>query len=119
MTSTEVDGRFWLNIDGQSVAGSGRIQLLEQVALTGSISAAARTMQMSYKAAWDAIDAMNNRARQPLVLRRAGGPHGGGTSLTEYGRELIRQYRAAEAKHQAFLHRLSEHLPSPGKPEAE
>ena len=110
MTSTEVDGRFWLNIDGESFAGSGRIQLLEQVALTGSISAAARAMQMSYKAAWDAIDAMNNLAAQPLVLRQAGGAHGGGTVLTPYGMQVVDQFRQAEAEHQRFLAELAESI---------
>ncbi|TVS10122.1 MAG: LysR family transcriptional regulator [Wenzhouxiangella sp.] len=108
MTLPEVDGRFWLSIDGHSFAGSGRITLLEKIAATGSISAAARAMGMSYKAAWDAIDAMNNLADEPLLLRQAGGQHGGGTVLTRHGVQVIEQYRAAETVHRRFLAELAE-----------
>jgi molybdate transport system regulatory protein len=107
MLDTEIDGRFWLNVDGHSFAGSGRITLLEQVHATGSISAAARAMGMSYKAAWDAIDAMNNLAEQPLLLRQAGGRHGGGTKLTAHGERVIRQFRQVEHAHQRFLRELA------------
>lgn len=106
----DVDGRFWLNVEGKGFLGGGRIELLEQVAATGSISAAARAMGMSYKAAWDAIDAMNNLADQPLLIRQVGGRHGGGSRLTEYGQWVIRQYRAAEHEHQRFMDRMRENL---------
>ena len=117
---TEVAGRFWLNVEGKGFLGLGRIELLEQIEATGSISAAARTMGMSYKAAWDAIDAMNNLADEPLLIRQVGGRHGGGTQLTEYGRRVIRQYRAAEQEHQRFMDRMREdleHLGTMGAPE--
>ncbi|MEE4639578.1 MAG: TOBE domain-containing protein [Wenzhouxiangella sp.] len=107
MLEPEIDGRFWLNIDGHSFAGSGRINLLEQVQATGSISAAARAMGMSYKAAWDAIDAMNNLAEEPLLVRQAGGRHGGGTQLTAHGEQVIRQFRQVELAHQRFLQELA------------
>lgn len=107
MSQTEVDGRFWLRIDGNSFAGSGRIELLEQIQASGSISAAARAMGMSYKAAWDAVDAMNNLAERPLVLRQAGGAHGGGTVLTAHGLRVIEQFRHAETIYQRFLEELT------------
>ena len=118
MTQAEIDGRFWLHIDGSSFAGNGRIQLLEQIQATGSISAAARAMRMSYKAAWDAVDAMNNLAEQPLVIRQAGGPHGGGTALTEYGLQVIRHYRAAEHEHRMFMRLMRENLEKRGLDDA-
>ncbi|NDY96496.1 LysR family transcriptional regulator [Wenzhouxiangella sp. C33] len=107
---TDFDGRFWLNVDGRAFAGSGRITLLEQVHASGSISAAARAMGMSYKAAWDAIDAMNNLADQPLVVRQAGGQRGGGTVLTDYGQRVISHYRAAQREHRRFMNRLDAKL---------
>ncbi|WP_338063108.1 TOBE domain-containing protein [Wenzhouxiangella limi] len=110
MLQTDFDGRFWLNVDGRAFAGSGRITLLEQVHASGSISAAARAMGMSYKAAWDAIDAMNNLADQPLVVRQAGGQRGGGTVLTDYGQRVISHYRAAQREHRRFMNRLDAKL---------
>lgn len=101
-----ISGRFWLERGEQPFLGHGRIELLEQIAATGSISQAARAMGMSYKAAWDAVDAMNNVSEEPLVLRSTGGKHGGGTRLTDHGRKLIEVYRTAEQEYQQFLQRL-------------
>ncbi len=103
-----VSGRFWLNRGERPFLGHGRIELLEQIAATGSISQAARAMGMSYKAAWDAVDAMNNLADEPLVRRSAGGRHGGGTQLTDHGRRLIEVFKAAEQEYQGFLRRLGQ-----------
>ncbi|WP_374328294.1 TOBE domain-containing protein [Azonexus sp.] len=87
--------------------GDTRIRLLEAIDHQGSISQAAKAVPLSYKAAWDAVDAMNNLAEQPLVLRSTGGKHGGGTQLTDYGRKVIALYRALEAEYQAALDRLT------------
>ncbi|CCJ48930.1 TOBE domain-containing protein [Bordetella parapertussis] len=77
--SLQLDGTLWLRSGDQPWGGQHRIDLLAQIEATGSISAAARAAGMSYKDAWDAIDAMNNLAGEPLVLRSAGGRGGGGT----------------------------------------
>lgn len=95
-----------LDLDEQRFVGHGRIELLRRIGETGSISAAARAMGMSYKQAWDAVDAMNNLAARPLVTRQAGGRHGGGSVLTDEGRRLIAVYEAAAREHQRFLARL-------------
>ena len=87
--------------------GDIRIRLLEAIAIHGSISQAAKKVPISYKAAWDAIDNMNNLAEQPLVLRSAGGRQGGGTQLTAYGKKVVALYRALEAEYQAALDRLT------------
>ncbi len=101
---SRIDGHFWFAGD----IGPGRIALLERIQETGSISAAARGAGMSYKAAWDAVDTMNNLTDAPLVARRTGGRCGGGTRLTAEGRQLVRVYRTAEGEFQAFLSRLGE-----------
>ncbi|HEY0289272.1 MAG TPA: TOBE domain-containing protein [Pseudomonas sp.] len=87
-----------------------RIRLLEQIGVCGSISQAAKAVPLSYKAAWDAIDAMNNMAAQPLVVRVTGGRQGGGTQLTDYGRSIAAMYRALELEYQVALDRLSVRL---------
>jgi molybdate transport system regulatory protein len=87
--------------------GDTRVRLLEAIAEHGSISQAAKHVPLSYKAAWDAVDAMNNLADQPLVLRSTGGRAGGGTLLTEHGRRVVAMYRAVEAEYQQALDRLA------------
>ncbi|MES1925536.1 TOBE domain-containing protein [Salinisphaera sp. T31B1] len=87
--------------------GSQRVALLEQIAATGSLAAAARAVGLSYKGAWDAINAINNLADTPLVARSAGGSGGGGSQLTARGRQLVRTYRAAEEEQARFLERLN------------
>ncbi|HEX2604462.1 MAG TPA: TOBE domain-containing protein [Oxalicibacterium sp.] len=72
------------------------LELLERIDASGSISAAATAMGMSYKAAWQAVEAINNLSREPLVVRQPGGSSGGGTSLTEYGRRMVATYRRLE-----------------------
>ena len=100
-------GKLEVATEFGSFLGDTRIRLLEAIATHGSISQAAKAVPLSYKAAWDAIDAMNNLADQPLVLRSTGGKNGGGTLLTDHGRKTIALYRALEAEHQAALDRLS------------
>lgn len=87
--------------------GDTRIRLLEAIDSLGAISRAAKQIPMSYKAAWDAIDTMNNLAAQPLVIRAAGGRQGGGTLLTAYGKRMVAMYRALEVEYQLALDRLT------------
>lgn len=94
--------------------GDTRIRLLEAIERYGSISQAAKAVPLSYKAAWDAVDAMNNLAEEPLVDRSVGGKHGGGTRLTDYGRRLVAMYRAVEMEYQEALNRLAEKLGDAG-----
>lgn len=103
-----VDGRLWLEKSGEAFLGHGRIALLKQIEQSGSISAAAREMGMSYKAAWLAVDSMNNLADKPLVEREAGGRHGGGTRLTDEGRLMLEVFGRVEEEYRHFLGRLSD-----------
>jgi molybdate transport system regulatory protein len=97
----EVDSEFG------TFLGDTRIRLLEAIEQNGSILQAAKAVPLSYKAAWDAIDAMNNLSEQPLVIRSTGGKNGGGTLLTDYGRKVVALYRALEAEYQQALERLT------------
>jgi molybdate transport system regulatory protein len=104
--------RGTLEIEGVlgTFLGDTRIRLLEAIDRHGSISQAAKAVPLSYKAAWDAVDAMNNLAEEPLVVRSAGGKQGGGTRLTAHGRSMIALYRALEAEYQSALERLTANL---------
>ena len=108
--SPVLSGKISVDSELGSFLGDTRIRLLEAIAAHGSISQAAKAVPLSYKAAWDAVDAMNNLSPQPVVERSAGGKHGGGTALTDYGRRLIAFYRALEAEHQLVLERLTASL---------
>jgi molybdate transport system regulatory protein len=77
--------------------GPGKADLLQSVSETGSISAAARGMKMSYRRAWLLIDAMNQCFREPVVDTATGGKGGGGAQITPFGRTVLRDFRAMEA----------------------
>ena len=83
--------------------GPGKAALLESIRDTGSISAAARGMGMSYKRAWMLIDSTNQAFETPAVAAPTGGHHGGGARLTEFGRDLLERYRRMEARSRADL----------------
>jgi molybdate transport system regulatory protein len=85
-----------INLDPEGRIGPGKIELLEQVATCGSISAAARGMEMSYKHAWDLIEEMNALFGKPVVAAQTGGKHGGGAQLTPLGQSVVSRYRAIE-----------------------
>lgn len=78
--------------------GPGKIQLLEAVQEHGSISAAARSMGMAYRHAWDLLDDMNCCFRQPVTEGTKGGRSGGGAIVTPFGEEVIRRFRNMERK---------------------
>jgi molybdate transport system regulatory protein len=109
MSGIGLDGAIWMTVGGENLGGPGRIALLAKIAECGSITQAAKAIKMSYKAAWDAIDAMNNLAGEPLVERLAGGKGGGGTRLTARGEQLVANFRLIEREHRDFVKRLGEH----------
>jgi molybdate transport system regulatory protein len=74
-----------------------RIALLQHIAEQGSITRAAKSAGLSYKAAWDAIDELNNLAQKPLVERSVGGRGGGGAKLSEEGVRVLRLYQRLQA----------------------
>jgi molybdate transport system regulatory protein len=99
-------GSLWITAGEASVGGHGRIALLRSVAEHGSITQAAKAFGMSYKAAWTAINTMNELSGSPLVERAIGGRGGGSTQLTERGRQLVERYEKIDAVHQRFLRLL-------------
>ncbi|TVR97733.1 MAG: LysR family transcriptional regulator [Rhodospirillales bacterium] len=110
MTLGETEAALtWLRGPGTRV-GRDRIRLLEAIRDHGSISAAARALGLSYKAAWDAVNAMNNLFPAPLVVASPGGRTGGGATLTAAGSEVIAAFAVVERELGRFLQRLQAHL---------
>ncbi len=97
-TGTQPQARFRLRIhEGERIAvGPGKVALLEAVEATGSITAAAQSLDMSYRRAWLLLDELNRSLREPAVETAKGGASGGGTALTPVGQDLVRRYRRIE-----------------------
>ena len=93
---SKVQFRLRVYRDDTIAIGPGKIAVLEAVAETGSISAAARLLGMSYRRAWMLVDEMNKALTSPAVNTAAGGSRGGGTALTPVGEEIVKHYRAIE-----------------------
>ncbi len=94
--------RLFLKLDSDTRIGHGKIKLLETIAETGSISAAGRSLDMTYRRAWELVDHMNKAFGRPLVSGQTGGAGGGGAELTELGREVVTRYRALLAATEAL-----------------
>jgi molybdate transport system regulatory protein len=103
-------GSLFLQQDDHQSFTQTQIDLLNAIATAGSISGAARTVGISYKTAWDRIDAMNNLSTKPLVARSAGGARGGGTRLTDFGRQVLNGFNALQEQHADFVDRLGEQV---------
>lgn len=97
--------RLRIDLTPTSAVGPGKIDLLEHIASTGSISAAGRTMGMSYRRAWLLADELNRLFKEPVVTTAHGGRTGGGARLTKFGSELVRRFRAMEAEAHSTLDR--------------
>ncbi|WP_213233281.1 winged helix-turn-helix domain-containing protein [Caballeronia sp. NK8] len=95
--------RFRMRImKGETIAlGPGKVSLLEAVHKHGSISAAARSLDMSYRRAWLLIDELNRSLKSPATISEQGGQSGGGCVLTPVGESIIRLYRDVETQAQA------------------
>lgn len=85
-----------LHINDKVALGPGKADLLEAIIQHGSISAAGRAMNMSYKRAWDLVNTMNESFTKPIVVTAKGGSHGGGAEVTELGKQVLQQYRQAQ-----------------------
>jgi molybdate transport system regulatory protein len=92
---TRVSLRLGFASDGR--LGPGKVRLLELIGETGSISAAGREMNMSYRRAWNLVNELNETFAEPVVDARPGGANGGGASLTAAGADIVRRYRAIES----------------------
>ncbi|MFW6221051.1 MAG: winged helix-turn-helix domain-containing protein [Fibrobacterota bacterium] len=110
-TNFDLSGAIWLCSEGKQVLNKKHLRLLEAIDTTGSISAAAKSLPMSYKAAWDAVDSLNNLSRDPLITTSTGGRAGGGARLTDYGRQMVSLLSALQKAYTQFIQLLPENIP--------
>ena len=90
--SYKIKSRVWIEYDNHVLLGEGRVQLLKAIDETGSLSKAAKSLNLSYKKAWNLIDSVNKSAKKPVTINSTGGKGGGGAELTEYGKSLIQVF---------------------------
>src|SRR6185437_9657756 len=112
--SMTIEALLTLRSEDVPAVGRERIRLLEAVAREGSITAGARAVGLTYKAAWDALDAMANLFGRPLLATRAGGRAGGGASLTPTGVRVIEAFHRLEAEMARVLRALEPDLAGTG-----
>jgi molybdate transport system regulatory protein len=95
--------------------GPGKAELIERIGETGSISAAARAMGMSYRRAWQLVEALNKDYREPIISTAIGGERGGGAKVTPFGKRVVALFRAMEDKASAAiaadLQRFNRYIP--------
>jgi molybdate transport system regulatory protein len=95
--SLKIKSKFWIEVDGNPVFGSGKRCLLEAIEEYGSINQAAKEVRISYRKAWSYLNAMEERLGCKLIERQTGGKNGGGAALTENARTLLKQYKNLES----------------------
>lgn len=105
-----ITGSIELEKNGEVFLNAKRLALLKLVKEKGSINAASKEMKMSYQQAWHFIQAINELAPLPLIVRKRGGSNGGGASLTSFGEKTIREYEEIIKKHQEFCKNLEASL---------
>ncbi len=103
-------GRVWVDGPEGTFIGFGRVVLLERIMEHGSITRAAKSMQMAYRHAWDLVDSMNRQADEPFVELATGGKGGGGARVTEAGKRAIMLFRRFADDLQTFLKREEKKL---------
>lgn len=99
----ELKGRIWIEGRDGTFLGFGRVALLEKIKEYGSISEAAKSMNMSYRHAWELIDSINRQAKSPLVETSTGGKGGGGAILTEAGERAVTTFWKIYGRFKRFL----------------
>jgi molybdate transport system regulatory protein len=103
-------GRVWIDGTDGTFLGFGRVVLLERIREYGSITKAAKAMEMSYRHAWDLVDSMNQQAKRPFVELATGGKGGGGARVTEDGERAIQLFWKFSEDFQGFLAREQKKL---------
>ncbi|MEP3837649.1 MAG: molybdenum transporter [Algibacter sp.] len=99
----KIKSRIWIESDNNVLLGEGRVHLLKAIHKTGSLSKAAKSLNISYKKAWQLLDSVNKSAKKPVTINSIGGKGGGGAELTEYGISLIEAFDEINKNCWAFL----------------
>lgn len=110
--SYKIKSRIWIESENNVLLGEGRVHLLKAIQETGSLSKAAKSLNISYKKAWQLIDSVNKSAKQPVTINSIGGKGGGGAELTDYGKALVNAFDEINKNCWAFLDKQLEKIKS-------
>lgn len=110
--SYKIKSRIWIESENNVLLGEGRVHLLKAIQETGSLSKAAKSLNISYKKAWQLLDSVNKSAKKPVTINSIGGKGGGGAELTEYGKSLILAFDDINRNCWAFLDQQLEKIKS-------
>ena len=99
----KIKSRIWIESEDNVLLGEGRVHLLKAIEETGSLSKAAKSLNISYKKAWQLLDSVNKSAKKPVTINSIGGKGGGGAELTEYGKSLVIAFDEINKNCWAFL----------------
>ena len=99
----KIKSRIWIESENNVLLGEGRVHLLKAIKETGSLSKAAKSLNISYKKAWQLLDSVNKSAKKPVTINSIGGKGGGGAELTKYGISLINAFDEINKNCWAFL----------------
>ena len=88
----KIKSRIWIESEDHVLLGEGRVHLLKAIQEKGSLSKAAKSLNISYKKAWQLLDSVNKSAKKPVTINTIGGKGGGGAELTEYGKSLVKAF---------------------------
>lgn len=113
--SIELAGAIWFHSGATNWGNPRRMALLAAIQEHGSIAAAARAINLSYKAAWDAVNTINGLAAEPLIICTTGGTRGGGAHLSDKALEILTLYQQMEQLHDHFLEQLAQLQPGSAK----
>ncbi|MCE5193858.1 MAG: LysR family transcriptional regulator [Nitrospiraceae bacterium] len=108
--SYALKGSIWIEGESGTFLGYGRVILLERIKQYGSISEAAKSMEMSYRHAWELVDSLNRQAKKPLVETSTGGRDGGGAELTNAGKRAIEIFWRLHERFKGFLKNEAKNL---------
>lgn len=111
-------GRVWIDGKEGTFIGHGRVVLLERIRQYGSITKAAKSMEMSYRHAWDLVESMNRQSDEPFVIAATGGKGGGGAHVTDAGENAIRLFWKFNEGFQRYLAGEQKKLGSPSNKSA-
>lgn len=99
----KIKSRIWIESENNVLLGEGRVHLLKAIDETGSLSKASKSLNISYKKAWQLLDSVNKSAKKPVTINSIGGKGGGGAELTDYGKSLVEVFDEINRNCWAFL----------------